>query len=63
MGRTCGTYGGQQIRVEYRTLEPKWRLRSGLEVACTDVAQHRVKGWAVVSRVINIGVLQMWVIS
>jgi hypothetical protein len=57
MGRTCGTYGGHQKRVEHRALEPSWGLRSDLEVACTDVAQRRVKGRAVVSRVINLGVL------
>ena len=57
MGRTCGMYGGHQKCVEHRALEPSWGLRSDLEVACTDVAQRRVKGRAVVSRVINLGVL------
>jgi hypothetical protein len=57
MGRTCSTCGGQQIRIETGALEHTWRIRSGLEVAWTDVAQHRVKGRAVVNRVINCGVL------
>jgi len=53
VGKTCGTCGGQQIRA----LESNWRLKCGLEVAWIDVAWYRVKGRAVVSRVINCGVL------
>jgi hypothetical protein len=41
--------------VEYGALEPNWRLRSFLDVAWIGMAQQKVKGRAVVSRVINIG--------